>query len=255
MDDEQGPRHHGHGGAHGEAHGAPGGLAVSAGGYTLEAASTFFEPGREEAFAVRIRDEARTEVRDLEEQHGERMHLIVVPRDLSGYQHLHPSLDEDGTWAVPLTLPEPMVYRAFVDFAVEGLPLTLGIDLFAPGDFRPEPLPEPADVVRTEDGGYEVALETDDLDLAAGSTLTFRVLREGRTIENLEPYLGAAGHLVALCEGDLAYLHVHPEGEGDSGPGVSFRAAFPSAGRYRLFLQFAHEERVRTAAFTLAVLS
>ena len=28
----------------------------------------------------------------------------------------------------------------------------------------------------------------------------------------MEPYLGAKGHLVALREGDLAYLHIHPEG-------------------------------------------
>lgn len=159
MNENREPRHEGHG----EAHGVPGGLAVSAGGYTLEATSTFFEPGRERTFGVRIVDEAGAEVRDLEEQHGERMHLIVVPRDLSGYQHLHPSLETDGTWSVPLTLPEPMVYRAFADFAVGGMPLTLGIDLFAPGDSRPEPLPKPASVAYTEDGGYEVALETSTL--------------------------------------------------------------------------------------------
>ena len=251
MKEKPGPRHQGHG----EGHGAPGGLAVSVGGYALEAAPTFFEPGREQAFGVRILDESGTEVRDLEEQHGERMHLIVVPRDLSGYQHLHPSLGADGVWSVPLTLPEPMVYRAFADFAVGGHPLTLGVDLFAPGDSRPEPLPEPASAARTDDGGYEVALEAEGLAPGAGSALTFRVFRDGRPVEDLEPYLGARGHLVALREGDLAYLHVHPEGGEDPGPEVSFRAAFPSAGRYRLFLQFAYEGRVRTASFTVVIVA
>ena len=72
-------------------------------------------------------------------------------------------------------------------------------------------------------------------------------------VEDLEPYLGALGHLVALRESDLAFLHVHPETDEGSGPRISFRATFPSEGRYRLFLQFAHAGGVKTAAFTLEV--
>jgi hypothetical protein len=81
----------------------------------------------------------------------------------------------------------------------------------------------------------------------------------------LAPYLGAAGHLVALREGDLAFLHVHPDAS-DAGAGrAAFAATFPSAGRYRLFLQYrvapigaiARDRppgaQVRTAAFTLEV--
>jgi hypothetical protein len=83
--------------------------------------------------------------------------------------------------------------------------------------------------------------------------LVFGVSREGRPVEDLEPYLGALGHLVALREGDLAFLHVHPETENGSGPRIAFRAAFPSQGRYRLFLQFAHAGAVQTAAFTVEV--
>lgn len=65
-----------------------------------------------------------------------------------------------------------------------------------------------------------------------------------------EPYLGAGGHLVALREGDLAFLHVHPTENGDS---AGFAATFPTTGRYRLFLQFKHDGHVRTVAFTQEV--
>ena len=41
------------------------------------------------------------------------------------------------------------------------------------------------------------------------SELTFNVQRDGKPVD-VEPYLGADGHLVALREGDLAFLHVHP---------------------------------------------
>ncbi|MFM9662849.1 hypothetical protein ACKI2B_46205, partial [Streptomyces scabiei] len=77
-----------------------------------------------------------------------------------------------------------------------------------------------------------------------------------RPVTDLQPYLGAYGHLVALRSGDLAYLHVHPNGEpGDGttrpGPTVSFTATAPSDGTYRLFLDFKHEGKVHTAAFTV----
>jgi hypothetical protein len=59
-----------------------------------------------------------------------------------------------------------------------------------------------------------------------------------------------------LREGDLAYLHVHPDGHpGDGstepGPEVVFYAGVPSEGRYRLFLDFRHDGVVRTAEFVV----
>jgi hypothetical protein len=131
--------------------------------------------------------------------------------------------------------------------------MTLGVDLAVPGDFRP--VSHPPSRVATVDG-YQVRL---DGELLAGqnSTVTLTVSRDGRPVTDLQPYLGAYGHLVALRGGDLAYLHVHPDGEpGDgetaSGPTVSFHAEVPSAGSYRLFFDFQHQGRVRTAEFTVA---
>ena len=235
---------------HAGAHGMPGGLAISARGYTLRANPTLFEPGRQEVFSVQILDEAGREVRGLVELHGQRMHLIVVRRDLIYYQHPHPSLSENGSWTAAFTLPEAGVYRAFADFTVDGVPLALGVDLTAEGVLRFVPLPDPTNTAYVE-GGYEVVLDAGTPTVGAENVLGFRVRREGGDVENLEPYVGALGHLVALREGDLAYLHVHPTG--GTGSRIGFRVAFPSLGRYRLFLQFAHERQVRTAAFTVEV--
>ena len=239
-----------------DSHAAPGGLAASASGLTLQ---TSWAPedrgGSEGAGTLRFRivDRDGRAVRDFVEQHERGMHLMVVRRDLSHYQHLHPTMDADGTWTTPLTLPGPGAYRVFADFVAGGEALTLGTDLIAPGDYEPAPLRGPASVARTE--GYEVALEVGEA-ADGGRQLVFRVSREGRPVQDLEPYLGALGHLVALREGDLAFLHVHPQdhaGGSTSGPDVSFHAAFPSGGRYRLFLQFAHAGKVRTVAFTVEV--
>jgi hypothetical protein len=93
---------------------------------------------------------------------------------------------------------------------------------------------------------------------AEESTLTLSVSRDGRPVTNLQPYLGAYGHLVALRTSDLAYLHVHPMGEpGDgttpAGPEVDFHTTVPSNGNYRLFFDFKHDDVVRTAEFTVSV--
>ncbi len=86
--------------------------------------------------------------------------------------------------------------------------------------------------------------------------LTLTVARDGEPVTDLQPYLAAYGHLVALRVGDLGYLHVHPEGApGDGvtapGPEITFMAVAPSDGVYRLYLDFLHDGVVRTAEFTV----
>jgi uncharacterized protein DUF4396 len=240
------------GGAHGgsdpaEAEAEPGGLAVAANGYALSVADQHFVARRARAFSFRIVDGAGMPVRDFEEHGGVRMHLIVVRRDLTGYQHLHPNLQPDGSWTTDLVLPEGGTYRAFADFERDGEKTVLGIDLLAAGTFEPTELPGPA--TRAAVDGYEVEL---DASARAGdeTTIAYLIARDGFPVD-VEPYLGAAGHLVALRQGDLAYLHVHPLA---SSPGeVRFAATFPSAGTYRLFLQFKDGGSVHTVPLTLLV--
>ena len=57
-------------------------------------------------------------VRDFDVEHTKRMHVIVVRRDMTGFQHLHPTQRADGTWSVPVTLPDAGTYRVFADFSV-----------------------------------------------------------------------------------------------------------------------------------------
>ena len=108
------------------------------------------------------------------------------------------------------------------------------------------PLPEPA-ATAVSDGGYDVRLDAGAARPGREADLRFTITKDGEPVRT-EPYLGAGGHLVALRDGDLAFLHVHP---GDDG--VRFAATFPTAGRYRLFLQFKHEGHVQTVAFTQEV--
>ena len=230
----------------------PGGLLVSQSGYTFDAPEQL-PAGTATSLSFRILADDGQPVMTYDTTHDKDLHLIAVRRDLSGFQHVHPVLAADGTWSVPLDL-SPGTWRLFADFDPSGddAALVLGADVEVAGGYEPQPLPEPA---RTTDvDGYTVTL---DGTLLAGreSMLVLSVSRQGQPLSDLQPYLAAYGHLVALRDGDLAYLHVHPAGgPGDgttpAGPAVTFHASAP-AGEFRLFFDFKHGDVVRTAEFTV----
>ncbi|MGQ0843439.1 MAG: hypothetical protein ACT4QF_04835 [Sporichthyaceae bacterium] len=231
------------------------GLAVAARGYALRVEDV--TPGSGEGVALRFAIESPDggPVLNYRPTHEKEMHLIVVRRDLTGFQHLHPERDAAGTWSAAANLT-PGIHRIFADFALpaQADPLTLGADVFAPGDFQSADLPKPSTTWAAD--GYEVSLGGAPR-AGAETDLGFTVRKDGRDVSDLEPYLAAFGHLVSLRTGDLAYLHTHPAQEAVAGqrggPVVQFGTTFPTAGNYRLFLNFSHAGVVRTAEFTVAV--
>jgi hypothetical protein len=241
-----------HGGHEATATHEPAGLGISADGYTLRMGSTGFERGEESQLRFSIESASGESVTGFDELHERRMHLIVVRRDGAEFRHLHPDMDAAGTWMVRDIFSEAGVYRVFADFSVAGEQRTLATDIFVSGgEFKARPFPAPQALDAVD--GYEVELNAGDLVAGEPSELTFAVRKNDLPVTGLQPYLGADGHLVALREGDLAFLHVHPKDGRGGADEIVFEADFPTAGRYRLYLQFRHAGVVRTAEFTVAV--
>ncbi|WP_422770879.1 hypothetical protein ACN28C_30150 [Plantactinospora sp. WMMC1484] len=236
-----------------------GGLAVSDGGYTFAAESMSLSAGTPTTWRFRIDGPDRKPATTFAIAHDKPMHLIVARRDLSGYQHLHPTMAPDGTWSVDLTLPHPGVWRVFADFvAVDPtgaqIARTLSIDLAVPGDYRPRALPAVARESTVD--GFAVTLEgTPQVGMAR--PLLFRVFGNGVPVAHLQRYLGSYGHLVVMREGDLGYVHAHPEEllapTPTTGGAVKFWLVAPSPGRFRVFFDFQVDGQVRTAEFTVVV--
>ncbi len=230
----------------------PGGLSASLDGFTLATDDTAFTPGVTEPFSFRILGPDGTPVTAFDTRHERQLHLVVVADDLGDYQHVHPTLVADGTWQIDLALPRAGGYRAYADFDATGAePVTLAADLTAAGLLDPRPLPAPSTDATVD--GYDVRL---DGTVVAGTEaeLRFTVSRDGAPVTDLQPYLGAFGHLAAIRAGDHAYLHVHPT-DASSAEEVVFVVHAPSPGTYRLFLDVRHDDVVRTAAFSVDVAS
>jgi hypothetical protein len=232
------------------------GLALGLDGYVLspiEAPASSGEPGE---LAFRIEDAAGAPVTAYATAHEKELHLIVVRSDGSQFRHVHPVLDEvTGTWSLPWEWTEAGTYRIFADFTPAGddaPSLTLTRTVQVAGEFAPV-VPQPTQVAQVD--GYSVSVDG-TLEAGAVGDLTFTVTRDGRPVTDLEPYLGAFGHLVALRDGDLAYLHVHaagdePEADETAGPEIAFAAEAPTVGRYLLYLDFQVDGTVHTAEFVL----
>ncbi len=224
------------------------GVVAAAEGYRLVPASPELGPDGG-TFRFEIQDQDDRPAETFTPIHERDLHLIVVDRELSAFHHVHPELDDDGRWSVMLPALDPGSYRAVADFQIaDGPRLALGTDLAVAGEYQSAAVDEPASTSMTD--GYEVTLAAEPSDTGE-VTAVLTVRRDGELVTDLEPYLGARGHLVAMRSGDLAYAHVHPVEEGEAQPGVViFDAELTSAGRYRLFFDFQHDGTVHTASFT-----
>ena len=205
----------------------PAGLSLEQDGYRLEQERPRIAAGRPQEYVFRILAPDGDVLRDYDVEHEKRLHLILVSRPLGRFVHVHPRQRADGAWAAALRLPQSGSYRVFADFATEGERRTLGVDLDATGQID----------VAAKPSEYDVELH------GQGDELDFTVRRDGKRVA-VEPYLGARGHLVVLREGDLAYIHAHADEDR-----LAFEVPYPSAGRYRLFLQFKVGGSVETATF------
>jgi len=198
-----------------------------------------FSPGAAVPVSFQVQDSTGAVVTAYDVEHEKELHLIVLgTQSLTDFQHVHPARAADGTWTVDLKLAPGTSYRVYADGSTGGEGFLATADVYTTGG-HPLPDPVPAPTATDHVAGFTV-----DLDESGGAA-TLRVTRGGKPVE-LEPYLGALGHLVVIRVDDLSYLHVHPE-EGDT---PVFGVAGLAPGRYRYFFDFQVDGVVHTAAFT-----
>jgi hypothetical protein len=233
------------------------GLSIEADGYRF--ADLAAPAGTDELGELRFRilGPAGEPVTEFDVTHEKQLHLIAVRTDGSSFRHVHPELDTDGTWSIPWTWEAAGAHRLFADFRPTGHDRTLTLTNTAQvnGHVHAGEVAASGDRV-AEAGPFTVEL-AGDLEAGMQTEVVFTVRRDGRPVMDIEPYLGAAGHLVMLRAGDLGYLHEHPLDEAETsgatvlGPDIRFGATPPTAGGYFLSLDFQVDGRVHTASFAI----
>jgi hypothetical protein len=201
-------------------------------------------------------------VRRLALMHERVFHLFVIGHDLAHFAHLHPRLHGNGSLDVDFTVPRAGAYQLIADFLPEGGAPQLVQRSFVTAGYTgtlatpPVLVPDAADKIVA---GTRVKLTMPEPFARREQLITFDLLDDatGAPATDLEPYLGATGHLL-LASADLAIaFHAHPVAEisAHAGPTVVFQVLFPRAGAYRLWAQFQRRGEVLTSSFTVPVKS
>jgi len=235
------------------------GLATERAGYRLESSTSTLPAQQPASYPFVIKAPDGKPVTDFLESQTQKLHFYAIRADLTGFQHLHPTMAAAGDWTASLAPLSPGNWRFFASFTpnsgpAEGEEFVLSRTVTVPGPYTAVPLP-PAGHTATVDG-YTVTIGGEPM---AGMMheLTASITRAGKPVTDLQPYLNTYAHLTAFHAGDQAVAHLHPAtklvaGHG-GGPKLSFHAALPKSGNWRMFLQFQTGGKLHTAVLTLQV--
>ena len=222
--------------------------------------------------------------------HGHLMHAFLLREPaMDRFYHLHPEEASDASFVLKLpTLPAGK-YKIFADIvrgtgfpetmvneidlpAVTGKPFSgddSGVEAAAFDSSRQTKNPSPLSA------GDRMVWEQDAAALQAGQVSWFRFhiddAQQHQPANDLEPYMGMAGHAEFVRSDLSVFAHIHPAGsismaslmiaQKDSGlpmdhgsmerlpAQVSFPYAFPQPGDYRLFVQIKRHGQIETGVF------
>ena len=241
----------GHGGQGHEGHGTH---AAASGALVLSTEPAEVAAGRPVRLRGMIHRDDGSMVKAFEETHEKLIHLIVVREGLDHFAHLHPEVDDEGNFTTDFTFPAGGRYFVYADYKPKGEPQTTARgDVHVAGSAETAPKLTPNAPGRVSGDGLtaEVAVKRE----ADATEIAFELFDEsGEKVSDLEPYLGAPGHLVILSANGEDYVHAHPsDGKVTAGGPVRFAAHFAGAGLYKGWAQFQRSGRVLTVPFVLRV--
>ncbi|MEV6977282.1 hypothetical protein [Kitasatospora sp. NPDC093806] len=240
----------------GAAAGPTRGLAAEQDGYRLDIATSRLPAQRPTALRFTVTGPDGSPVTGFAVHQTKKLHFYAIRGDLTGFQHLHPDMAADGTWTADLAALAPGTWRLYADFVPDTGPhaaeLVLSRTVTVPGEAAAVPLPAPEESATVD--GYTVTLHARPM--AGAHQLVATVSRDGRPVDDIQPYLDSYAHLTAFHAGDQALAHLHPADRVDGdhgGPTLTFQALLPAPGDWRVFLQFQTAGQLHTAQFTLRV--
>jgi hypothetical protein len=200
-----------------------------------------------------VNPRSRTTVRRFTIVHERSLHLFVVGGDLTFVAHEHPVQQPDGVFMIDVALPKTGAYMAIAEFLPEGGTPQMVQRMFTTGEAFPHSALPAVDVAPKAVGGMRVSADFSRLKAGEVSPIAFRVddAVSGAPAP-LEPYLGAAAHLLIVSDDLTEAIHGHPN-EQFRDPGVTFMPLIPRAGRYKAWIQFQRAGAVSTASFVFEV--
>lgn len=210
------------------------------------------EKGSKVKTKIYIFNKEGNKVEDFDIEHEKLMHMMVIHKNLSYFNHIHPEYKGKGLFEVETDFPLSGDYKIIVEYKPKGTDTqTFMKKVSAAGE--PEESPIQKEIVQNiETGKYKVTINKNQLGANQDEMISFDIKEtsSGKTIQ-VEPYLGADGHMVILDKDLNKYIHSHNmKTEGEN---VDFHVKIQETGEYHAWFQFQHKGEVQTAPFVLEV--
>src|SRR5690242_15899594 len=161
------------------------GLSASAAGFTLKPTTTKLTAGAATTFAFAIHDGMGMALKDFADDQTKLMHFYLVRSDLTGFQHIHPTMGADGTWSAavqPLQAGSWRAYASFIAKDVSGkqVPLVLSTPVVVGSGAGTQPLPAAASTTQAD--GYTLTLGGDKMMANMTHALTVTITKDGKPV-------------------------------------------------------------------------
>lgn len=213
------------------------------------------EVGKPVRFTFKYLDKDGQPVTDFEVVHEEKLHTFFVSDDLTQYDHVHPVLDAaTGTFSHTQTFAVAGPYSIYSDFKSTRLGATLvRTQIGIAGNVGEKTSPVVDTVMERTEDGVTVKLEATPSPIQAGGDvmLKYTLSTPAGPVTDVEPYLGAMGHLFIVHEDLVTLAHSHPKGpeatrDMRGGPAIEFHTILPKAGKYKAWVQFQRQGKLFT---------
>jgi hypothetical protein len=211
--------------------------------------------GQPTKLSLMIHDADGAMVKDFEVVHEQKIHLIVVSDGLAQFAHIHPDMDSAGNLTVTHAFPTGGKYRLYADYKPVGKDLALAIaEVKVMGDAPPAPELIPNAPGKVAGTGLNAIVAFPKAKAGEETKITFGLLDSmDKPVTDLQPYLGAMGHLVIISADGMLYVHAHAVERKSANGAVEFMAHFVTAGIYKAWGQFQRAGQVYTVPFILRV--
>lgn len=193
-------------------------------------------------------------VKDFAVIHEEKVHLIIIRDGLDQFAHLHPEIDAAGNLTTTYTFPTGGTYRLYADHQpVGGSASTAVAEVKVSGETPPIPTLKPDVPGQVKGDGLDAHVSVSSAKADTEATISFKISDPtGMPVKDLQPYMGAMGHLVVVSQDGKQYVHAHPaEGKKSEAGVVTFNAHLPKSGLYKGWGQFKRQGRVHIIPFVL----
>ena len=220
-----------------------------------------------------------------EVEHEKLVHVIVINDDFTIFSHIHPEdsrlttseMKDNGVFAINYTFAKPGRYIVGINFAANRKGYTKKFYVDVAGIKKENPRKDLS--TNKIFGNYAVNLSYSKIIAGKPVALKYHFEQDGRPLEDMEPYLGAAMH-VAIVKDDLTdFMHTHAmtgmdgmmntnmdmgmnmpmntnsgmEVPSKFGPNLEVDAEFPENGLYHIFAEFMHSGKIVLTHFMVEV--